>query len=168
MQRASLVLAGLAVVLVAGWLFARAPSLPSRQAVRHSQADAYAEFGRTMQRHFLDALELGHEPHLDPAPDGRPDYVREQLTSPDGRYIVRAKYGGSAVSLIAVRDTHRGTETDVLGIGWGDPSSGSTHRFEWSTDSSALIIFGYGRPIDCQGCSIPLIYLPELDVVCPL
>jgi hypothetical protein len=55
----------------------------------------------------------------------------------------------------------------VVSIEEADPHSGIAHRYVWSKDSKALLIYGWGRlPDDYdQIVKLCLVYLPEGDAL---
>ena len=101
--------------------------------------------------------------------------------SPDGAYVAATEsWGGFLgeavlgllidrpfIHTIGVWDEQTDRFLRVLSIKEADPHSGIAHRYAWSKDSKALLIYGSGRlPDDYeQILSLCVVYLPATDAL---
>jgi hypothetical protein len=99
--------------------------------------------------------------------------------SPDGRWVaVTTSWGGFLgdvllglvidrpyIHTVGVWDEDRGRLLPVVSIKEADPHSGVAHRYAWSNDSKALLIYGSGRlPEDFTSLAdLCEVYFPERD-----
>lgn len=80
--------------------------------------------------------------------------------SPDGRWrLVQSQLSNYYHRITLLGST---TTDEVITLQERDPGSGTAHYFGWSSDSSAIFIYGAGRPAGHQQSdSLALIYLLE-------
>ena len=98
------------------------------------------------------------------------------LQSPDGRYVAATEtWGGLPGALlgfaierpfihtVGLRDEQTRQYLRIVSIMEADPHSGFAHRYSWSADSKALLIYGSGRLADDYEriMSLCMVYLPE-------
>jgi hypothetical protein len=100
-------------------------------------------------------------------------------SSPDGAYVAATESWGGFVGevvlglvidrpfihSVGVWNEHSGHFVRVLSIKEADPHSGIAHRYAWSRDSKALLIYGSGRLSDDYEKVLRLcvVYLPHTD-----
>ena len=99
--------------------------------------------------------------------------------SPDGAYVAATESWGGFVGegivgfvmdrpfihSVGVWNTRSGVFVRVLSIKEADPHSGIAHRYAWSKDSKALLIYGSGRLADDyeRVMNLCVVYLPHTD-----
>jgi hypothetical protein len=116
---------------------------------------------------------------------GSPDDYREpgvpgsyQRRSSNARYIATTSslvfpgdfffglvWDRPQIHTVSVWDMTTATLTPVVSIKEADPGSGIAHRYAWSRDSAALLIYGSGRLPENYDEVVPLclVYLPRTD-----
>jgi hypothetical protein len=125
---------------------------------------------------YGDSASVNAESGLPYAGPGR--YARR---SPDGTYVAATEsWGGFLgevilglaidrpfIHSVGVWHERAGRFVRVLSIKEADPHSGIAHRYAWSKDSKALLIFGSGRLADDyeRVMNLCVVYLPETDAL---
>jgi hypothetical protein len=101
--------------------------------------------------------------------------------SPDGRHVAATESWGGFIGevvlgmvierpfihTVGVWDESGDRFVRVVSIKEADPHSGIAHRYAWSKDSKALLIYGSGRLPDAyeQIVKLCLVYVPEDDAL---
>ena len=159
------VLAGIALALVAVMAL-RGPQI---LAERHSLVvEDLAPYGAELR-----AIEPSGEPPANPDPRGPNDkaipgwYGRR---SADGSHtaVTLSRGGFDFFHTVAVWSAGARKLTRVVSIKESDPHSGIAHRYAWSKDSKALLIYGSGclPEHDYAGpIGLCLVYLPQTDTL---
>ena len=82
--------------------------------------------------------------------------------SPDQRFTLQQRSLRNAYHEITLLRNGDGVAETVLVLQEGDPGSGTSHDYRWSSDSKAVFIYGSGRPAGhAHTNALALIYLFE-------
>jgi hypothetical protein len=86
--------------------------------------------------------------------------------SPDGRYLALTRSTRRAYHTVFVWDERNRVLHEVVSVQEGDPGSGASHQYRWSSDSRALLISGWGSlPLHATENPLSYAYVVEQDVL---
>jgi hypothetical protein len=92
-----------------------------------------------------------------------PQWPRQPLPSPDGRYVAHSDSVGEVEESIRVTDSRTGRTVRLVTVGEADPYSGRSHVLAWSRVSGALLILGSGSLGGRRPVPLCLVYRMSAD-----